>query len=195
MGQTKALNEKGIALIMTLILSAIALAIMAALVYMLTASSQVSGIQKRYRTALDAAKGGADATYRIIGFRGSDPGLALALTAFNIPSGPCLNTKLNNPTLSWGACDSSISINPQTPSTYDMYFQLGTTTQYNVYSKIVSTVVGNSGPDLGLSKPGVVLSNSGEIPVQPVPYLYTIEVEADSSATLERGKYSILYAY
>ena len=54
------LNEKGIALVMVLILSAIALAIMAALVYMLISGTQISGMQKRYRTALEAGVGGAD---------------------------------------------------------------------------------------------------------------------------------------
>ena len=56
-------NERGIALVMVLILSAIALAIMAALIYMITVGTQASGMQKRYRTALEAGKGGADISY------------------------------------------------------------------------------------------------------------------------------------
>lgn len=63
-------NERGVALAMVLILSAVSLAIMAALVYMLTASVQVTGIQQRYRTALDAAKGGTFVAYRFIDLRG-----------------------------------------------------------------------------------------------------------------------------
>ena len=62
-------NEKGIALVMILILSAIALAIMAGLIYMITAGTQISGMQKRYKTALEAGKGGTDITYQLIAAR------------------------------------------------------------------------------------------------------------------------------
>ncbi len=205
-------NEKGIALVMVLILSAIALAIMAALIYMLTASTQVSGIQKRYRTALEAGKGGADVTYRLLAARGNPniptlPACSLPCTgselnclcipASNVGGTDCLTPKLNSPTSAWPAvCSSTISINPNDPSTYDMSFDLGTTTTYRVYSKIVDTVNGNSGGEFGLLKSGVVGSNSGEITVMSMPYFYTIEIDAENRDNpQERAKYSILYEY
>ena len=55
---------------MILILAAIALAIMAGLIYMITASTQISGMQKRYNTALEAGVGGADIAYQFIALRG-----------------------------------------------------------------------------------------------------------------------------
>ncbi len=194
-------NEKGVALMMVLILSAIMLGIMAGLVYMLVASTQVSGIQKRYKTALDSGKGGADVALQLIAARGNlnIPGLtAFNITARSVGAGSvdCLTPKLNKATSAWPqACDSSTVIDPGTQSSYDMFFTLGTTATYNVYAKIVDTVEGNSGGDLGLMKSGVV-TNSGEVQTVSKPYLYTIEVNAQNSANpAERAQYSILYQY
>lgn len=60
-------NERGIALATVLVLSAVCLGIMAALIYMVTAKTQFSGMQKRYYTALEAGKGGTDTIYQVIG--------------------------------------------------------------------------------------------------------------------------------
>ena len=190
-------SEKGIALVMVLILSAVALAIMAGLVYMLTAGTQVSGAQKRYRTALEAGIGGRDITYQVLASRG-DPGIPSINFLLNPNIGGCLTTKLNNPTNGWGACNSSLAINPAVDNTsYDMTFTLpGANATYTVYSKIVDTVEGNSGGDIGLTKGGVVNTNSGEVSMVSIPYLYTIEIQAENAANpAERAKLSVLYQY
>jgi hypothetical protein len=202
-------NERGIALVLVLMLAAISLAIMAALIYMITVSTQVSGIQKRYRTALEAGKGGASVAFQTIA-AGADPNLGL--TNFSIPSTDvdgtnCFIAKLNTPTTDWpkdgggnDICSTSFNIDPTQPSSYDWSFQLGTTAAYNVYAKIVDTVNGNSSRtvDAGgmLLKSGVVNANSGEVPVKSYPYLYTIEIQAvNSSNTAEKADYSVLYEY
>jgi hypothetical protein len=195
-------DERGIALVMVLILSAISLAIMAALVFMLTASTQMSGIQKRYKTALEAGKGGADLTFQLIAARGNlsiegliDP--ATNLPARNVGGTDCLTAKLNTPTTAWPAeCNSSSAIDPANSTTYDMFFDLGTIPTFRVYGKIVDTVEGNSGADIGLQKSGVVSSNSGEVTAMSIPYLYTIEVDSmNRDNPSERARYSILYQY
>jgi hypothetical protein len=197
------LNENGIALVMVLILAVISLAIMAALVYMITSSTQVSGIQKRYRTALEAGKGGAAVSFQTIA-AGGDPNLGLTgflIPAQNVGGTDCFSAKLNTPTASWpAACETSFTIDPATQSTYDWNFQLGNAPAYNVYAKIVDTVNGNSSRavDAGgtLLKSGVVNANSGEVPVQSLPYLYTIEVQATNANNQnEKADYSILYEY
>ncbi len=53
-------DEKGIALITTMVLGFIALGFIGALLYLLTSGTNVSSIEKRYTTALEAAKGGAE---------------------------------------------------------------------------------------------------------------------------------------
>jgi hypothetical protein len=179
---------------MVLILAAIALVIMAGLIYMITSGTQISGMQKRYKTALDAGFGGTDVTFQLIGARG-DPNIPL--TNFLITaSSSCLTDKLNKKTADWGSgCDSSMTVSP---TSHDMHFDLGSSPYptYRVYSKIVDTAEGNSGGDEGLTGKGVVASGSGEVTVVSRPYLYTIEVDAENlSNPAERAKLSVLYQY
>jgi len=197
-------SESGIALVLVLVISVIALAIMAALIYMLTSGTQISGMQKRYRTAQEAGLGGADITYLMIASRGNPniPLTGFSMPAMNVGGVNCLTEKLNNPTyksdgtLNWdAACNNTTNSSPADPTTYDMTFQIGAGQSYAVYSKIVNTVAGNSGGDEGLLKGGVV-SSSGEITVVSVPYLYTLEVDTENTTNrAERSKYSILYEY
>ena len=207
-------NEHGIALVMVMILSTIALAVMAGLIYMVTSGTQISGMQKRYSTAFEAGLGGIDVTYQVILLRGDATNTASFLSTLTNGTGTtpasCVTlssdssctaigsytgiaTKLNLPTSCWSGCDSSMTINTATSTSYDIRFDLGS---YRVYTKIVDTVVGNSGGDEGLIKGGVVTSNTGEITVMSVPYLYTIEVDSENpNNPAERAKLSILYQY
>jgi len=193
-------NEKGIALVMVMVLSVIALVIMAGLIYMLTTGTQLSGSQKRYETALEAGIGGTDVIYQLIAARGN-PNVPLAnflITASNVGGVDCLTPKLNNPTINWpAACSNSMTIDTNTQSTYDMRFDLGggAFPTYRVFAKIVDTVEGNSGGDEGLLRYGVV-SSTGDVTVMSIPYLYTIEVDAENQGNpSERAKLSILYQY
>ena len=198
-------NEKGIALVMVLILSVICLAITSALVYFVTMGTRISGIEKRYETALEATIGGEELTYQLIGSRGdtSNPlhPANLGLTDFSITSSACLTDKLNTATSSvnWVNCSdyskaSSVTIDTADSLTYDMRLDIGTN---NVYAKIVDTVAGNSAGDFGLVKRRVVnLKNRGEIQVPHIPYLYTIEIQSENTAAPdERAKSSVLYEY
>jgi hypothetical protein len=192
------LNEQGIALVMVLILALISLALMSGLVYMVTSGTQVSGVEKRYSTALGAGESGIDIAYQVFSSRGNPYTAAQAATVgFNITaSASCLTDKLNKMTNNWGACDSSLTITPGAAGTYDMTFQLGANPAFSVYTKIVDTVEGNSGGDEGLIKSGVVLSNSGEVTVMHVPYLYTLEIDAENiNNPTERAKLSALCQY
>jgi len=185
-------NEKGFALLFVLILSAIALVMTLGMLFMVSRGSYVSGQQKRYRTAVEAARGGMESMLQLITNKGVPLYGAMLIDATSA-SGQ-LSTKLAFPTTTWGTgVDNAITINPELLSTYDMRIDLGA---YRVYSKIVDTVEGNSGPDEGLVKSGVVSAGSGEVTVVSVPYLYTIEVlsQSQTNAT-ERAKFSVLYQY
>jgi hypothetical protein len=204
-------NESGIALAMALILSVIVLAIITGLLYMITSTTQISGMQKRYKTALEAGIGGSDAIFQLISTRGDpfDATTATYLKYLRTTSDACLTAKLNSTTdaTNWGACAAyakatSLTIDPNDPASYDMQLKLGDPLginpkkEYIVYSKIVDTVEGNSGGDEGLLKSGVVNANTGEVTVMSVPYIYTIEVEAENAANpSERAKLSVLYQY
>jgi hypothetical protein len=182
-------NDKGFALPFVLILAAITLTITLAMIIMLARGSFVSGQQKRYRTAVEASRGGMEAMLQLIASRGNPttpyPNQVLNQSA--------VATKLAGPISTWEELDDAITIDPGNAATYDMRIDLGA---YRVYTKIADTVEGNTGADEGLSNKGVVNSGSGEIQVVSVPYLYTIEVLSQSQANpTERSKLSVLYQY
>jgi hypothetical protein len=194
-------NEKGIALAMILVLSFIALAIMAGLIYMVTTGTQISGMQKRYETAREASKGGVDVSFQVINYRG-DPGIP-GINFYQTTSDLCLDAKFRTTTssLNWSSCSdylkaTQISINPDDPATYDFRFDLGETPTYNVYSKIVDTVEGNTKGGAGeLIQGGVVWAKAEFFPVRK-PYIYTVEVHTENQANPnERAKFSIVYEY
>ena len=181
-------NEKGFALAFVLILAAIALAMTLGMLFMVSRGSYVSGQQKRYRTAVEAGRGGVESMLQLIKSRGVAAGW---MTVDNQAS---LDAKLVTSTTAWVGLDSSITIDPSSPSTYDMWVDLGPT--YRVYSKIVDTVEGNSAASDELLKTGVVNTSSGEVVVVGIPYLYTIEVLSQSRTNAtERSKFSVLYQY
>ena len=119
---------------MILILAAISLVIMAGLLYMITSSTQISGMQKRYKSGLEAGIGGAEVAYQFIALRGDDTATSLVtlLSSINpvittptacVPDSSSvfaglytgLVTKLMVPTTSWGTgCNSTMSIDPDT---------------------------------------------------------------------------------
>jgi len=211
-------SEKGVVLVVVIILSAVVLLVMTTLIYMVTTGTQASGLQKRYKTSLEACEGGADVFYQILALRGASSDQTAFinnLTPFGInvsPTTPAacsglseagatfngLTAKFMSPSASWENCNSTLTIDPADSTTYDMRIQLGTTTRYNVYAKIVATTPGNTGADTALQKSGVTGggAGTGEVPVAAAPYLYAIEaVAVNSSRADERAKLSILYEY
>lgn len=220
-------NEKGVALIVVLVLSAVALAVMAGLLYIVLSRTQISGLQKRYKTALEAGFGGVDIAYQFISLRGdssSQSAFVAELTSFGInpvvsglfvttpasctrsssvacgdlPEYTGLEAKLNLPTSCWAGCSDTQNLNANDNTTFDIAFQLpGSGTAYNVYAKVVDTVLGNSGAGENLIAHGVTDPRQGER--VRLPYMYTLEVEAGNAnqplESRERAKLSILYEY
>ena len=185
-------NEKGFALVFVLILAVIALILTLAMLSMVSRGSFVSGQMKRFRTAVEASQGGMEAMFQLISNGGIPMAWTLVPPVIDNPTG--VQTKLAGPINTWTTgLDNTITIVPDTPSTYDMRIDLGT---YRVYAKVVDTVVGNTGVDLGLLKSGVVSTSSSEVSGLSVPYLYTIEVLSQSQVNpTERSKLSVLYQY
>lgn len=81
-------NQKGIALVMVLVLAMIALAIVSALLFMMTKETVLTGSEKFYRTAEEASTGGAELVMQYLGNGGllaipqSQSGRFLQLPAF-----------------------------------------------------------------------------------------------------------------
>jgi hypothetical protein len=202
-------SEKGIVLVVVLVLAAVALALMTAMIYMITIGTQTSGLQKRYKTALEAGIGGGTVFCQLITERGNPTNIGTAnLTNFNVTTpASCSGTisssgttttglaaKLLTPSKSWNPnCNNTLSITPTDNTTYDMQMDLGT---YRVYAKIVSTTDGNTVDDTGLLNSGVGGTNTGLVAVTPISYLYAVEVVSENSSRIdERAKLSILYQF
>jgi len=192
-------NEKGIALVMVLVLALIALAIVSAMLFMITQGTQMSGSFRFFRTAEEASLGGTEIATQFVKNRGTLPGILLNLA---ITADACLNEKLTLSRSSWtascSATERSLLIDAADDTTFDMRFDLG---NYRVFSKIVDTIEGNS--DTGgivtsgeLGGTGVVASTSGMVNPPHNPFLYKIEVQGQATANpLERARLSVLYAF
>ena len=216
--------ERGVALVVVLVLSAVSLALITALLYMITVGTQTSGMQKRYRTALEASIAGSDLMFQIIEQRGDNTAITSLLNGWtsggissapNIPDAcqgtsyvsgagePVTKLAAKNMTsaTTWNtSCSKGFDVDS---TSYDYKFQVGTTTRYTVYAKITDLREGNTGVGSGSGATShhlvlnpVVGSGGGEIPSPSIPYLYEIEMSTENNANpQEKAKISILYQY
>lgn len=216
-------NEKGIALPMVMMLSVVLLAVMAALIFLITSRTQLSGVQKRYNTAEEAGRGGVGLTYLVIdqavGFNPTttNQNLAAAFAGNLSPFSPVSTTpgacqgatslgqyggitlygiaaKLSTSSSTWQNCDTSPNIDPTTSSTYDLQFDFaGANGNYRAFAKIVDTVEGLVGGG-SLTKGGTVEGIGAQAGSH---FLYTIEVDTVNvnNPTAEKSKFSVLYEY
>ncbi len=185
-------NESGLALVIVMVLAAAAIIIMAGLLYMVTSGTEFSGTAARYTNALQAAVGGVDGARQYIEQQGTAPNLPNILVS---TGSKCMvngqNMKLTTLTQNWPAgCDKSFIINTTDQNTYDFTATLG---NYQVYSKIVDTIPGNTAAASGLVKTGVVETSPGK--VRQIPYIYTLYTLSVSAAGAERSQVSAVYQY
>lgn len=187
----KGLNDKGIALVTALILSLLALVIATATIYMLLQGTEVSGLKKRYTSALGASKGATEATALIISLSGSIPSDLAGITTVSNPS--CFDKKLTNRKVDWGVCDTGETISS---SSYDIKFDLTAYGGYEAYAKIVDTVPGNTLIGESLEVKGVVSGQSGYIKNPTVvPYMYRLEVMGENPDNRETDSAEITALY
>lgn len=205
-------NEKGIALVTSLMLTLLTLTISMVMLYMVLQSTRMSGAHKRYKNSLDAAVGGADivamdALPYLLGFAVSPDGTPL-ITRLNASmflaatagvSDACLQAKLTSKV--WGAACGTASSSIDAKSTPDFTFTLqsqvpglNVPSGFRVYTKIISTTPGSTDMS-GRNLEGQATTGSppGDV---GAPYLYRIEVSSEKvSNPSERANLSLLYAY
>lgn len=214
-------NQKGIALVTSLMLTLISLTIVMFLMYMITSSVKLSGANKRYKTSLEASYGGVDIIAKEVMpqlfTNMSAPTSAISAggfsSAFTFPASTdttaaaCLKMKLKSASSAWGAACSSSSDPKIAP---DMKLTLNATSSdpFSIYTKIVDTVCSDKRPYpegkcTGSDLSGIYLDGgqgvaggTSDIAVQPKPAIYRIEITAErSSNPLEKSKLSVLYAF
>lgn len=206
-------DQRGIALATALLLSLISMIIVITALYFIMQGTRVSGIQKRYQTALEASYGGLDIfgkyvlpniivkSFTLQDFK--DNTLNAALFPSSAP-GPfvstnaCFDQKLLLTSDKWTQCTTTNMLDPK--ANWDLKITLQSEKpqpDYDVYVKIVDTMPGNSdttggGEALighGVTDPGILT------PVH-YPYVYRIEIQAERHRNPdERAQLSVLYAY
>ncbi|MEZ0329750.1 MAG: pilus assembly PilX N-terminal domain-containing protein [Dissulfuribacterales bacterium] len=198
-------NERGVALVTTLILALIGMLMVSSLIYMVQSGIWSSGSRKNYQLALEAAHGGLNILTKDAvqaGIQGS------ALSAVGNYGGlltgattdACFQQKLTQTTSStnWSSCNltdlTTPTFNPDVVFTFTF-----PAPQPNmvVNAKIVNTGRGNSSTSQNvLETGGVESNNSGTVMPQHIPYLYETEVLAQSATNpRERAWLSAIYAY
>jgi hypothetical protein len=202
-------NNKGIALVTSLMLTLITMGIVMGLFYVLTQSIKSSAATKRYRNATEAAYGGSELmAFDIIGNAwknfSSAGGVSNTLVGMYgnvnlavVASNACLTQKLSSPAANWSNCSAlQKSLDLTTiKSSPDLTFLLKGTTSgqhYKVFAKIVDTSSGNTDTAgssmLNANDSAGLLSASGSaynkfgggsVPIQHIPYSYRIDVQGE----------------
>ena len=158
-------SEKGIALVTTLILALVCLALIAGVMILLNVGTKLSGIKGRYTSSVEAAKGGIEDFLQNIPF--NHKGLA---------SDTDYKCKLQQDTSNWSTictnhCTGTNCSSHSSPSDVINFSDWSNTYgNYTVYCKIVDTK-GTSGGD----------------------WFYTIEAVAKGNNTPESAWYTIVY--
>ncbi len=210
-------NEKGIALITALMMSLITLTIIMYLMYMITGSVTESGVNKRYKTVLEASYGSSELIIKEIfplllsdvsksatNLSSSTLASALEITS---TTDSCFQQKLTRPSSKWSA---DCSRSPDAPTNPDVTIKLKSTSldKITVYTKIIETICSDprpypdgkcTGSDLsgvGLDAGSGVSYGTSGVTVQQLPATYRVEIEGQrSSNPLEKTKLSVLYSY
>lgn len=198
-------NEKGIALITSLMLTLLSMTVVMALLYMLTMDISQTGMRKRYKTALEASTGGAQMMLREIlpqilqnydsTTLASDLERTFSDFSLTVTSATCLRQKFTNSTANWGSACSQ-TLNPGDTPDMSMTLQATNGTPYTVYTKVIDTIKGNTDlSGLQLDGDGVTSSQSTITP-QSIPYIYRLEVRGQRSTNpTEQARISVLYSY
>lgn len=200
-------SERGAALITALMLTMLTLVIALTLLTMITTGTKVSGSQKRYRSSLAAAQGGAELLAAEIVPRLFQAGSLdlleqdYALINLQLDDAACLKQKLEQPVGGWSNCSAAqASTDPaQAP---DISFRLAgepPAKGFLVTSKIVDTTPGNSdasGNDL-LDPGGAVSSRDDTVRPRHVPAMYNLSVQGgrEEAGSREKARLSVLYSY
>jgi len=182
-------SQRGIALIVVLIVAAIVIALSGIAYQFLIKGTIISGVNLRYQAANSALAAGSKYTKWVIDqYRASD---SMPAPQFGASDSSCLKIKLSSITSSWGSCPATADpIN-----NYDIKLKLGS---YTVYAQIIETLFGNTKSSGGqnLNTGSVSKNKTGTNTITPPasPFLYRIELIAAKSNDVQ-SQVSALFGY
>jgi hypothetical protein len=216
-------NEKGIILVLVLLIAFMGLAMVAASLYMATLGTQMSGYTKQYRTVEEASYGGTQIFTEYMNNMGTFNLPTITAGIYQFPAGcncenggtpkdlnagnaeTCRCDKMCLPTAQWNLnlCGENphVSLDPTVVSDLQANFPSTANSQWTVFAKVVDTVQGNTDTS-GIVKSGqlesggVVDSNSGVSSPAANPYIYRMEVRAEATNNpTNLSNFSVIYAH
>lgn len=204
-------QERAIALVSILGLIVIGSVLLGLFLYMLHRGTDISILEKKYRSEKEAALGATEFLSNevlpdSIELASYSPSIASRILAkYSFPEGvsmsflttdDCLRDKLLKETGEWSsACDRSSD--PKTSPDLKFTLRSEDPVPFAVYVKIVDTIPGNTNTrQVTLEGTGVTESQTGLITPQHFPYLYRIEIQAERELNpKERVNLEVLYSF
>ena len=203
------LNNKGVALIVSLFVALIILVLGGMALYVSMESTKISGGFKQYRSSIEAAIGAYNETDKII------MSLNIVNSTITYPDSlvdkniSCLKSKLKTPVDQWNEIadnangDGCPSVSKMRSTKvddimqyYDLKYKIG---DYNVYVKVVSSTKGNTSNVSGNGRTvGGTTANKkgGNTNISRAKYLYRVEIVSISSVNNnDKTLISLLYGY
>lgn len=198
-------NNNGFALVTSLMLTLLSLTVVLALLLIITQGTKLSGLNKKYKTAVEASYGGAEILAKeILPFvmqnysattLKTDLESKFSSVQLDVASASCLQAKLTKQTSAW---PSTCSNTPDPKRSPDITYKMAATTgnPFVVYSKIVDTTAGNTDiSGISLEGAGVAESSSILTP-QHFPYIYRLELQGERQSNAgAQANIEVLYAY
>lgn len=204
-------NEKGVALVVSMMFALICLAMILTLLYFVLATTKNSGAQTRYRSSLEASYGATDLLTKTVIprlFSNYSSGYLSLATDFGgsgsldmvLGNKDVLKEKMFKNTAEWSGLAMKTTNPKQSPDiTFTLPGQNGSQ-GYKVYTKIVDTTTGvglldASGIDYLDSGIGVAGAGSATQTMR-TPNIYTLEVQGEKATNpKEKANLSVVYAY
>lgn len=190
-------NERGVALVMALILGLIGMLMIASLLYMAGTGTWTSGSKKRYQTALEVSHGGMNFFAKEIIQRGvGGTPLSTMGTYGGILTSLIADADFTTKLTTTGDINDGVYPDDNPDATLTLPFT-APTPNMTVNTAILRTSRGNSGTSSNvLVGGGVVNNSSGTVTPQHIPYLFQTEIQGQSAAnSRERARLSGTYAY
>ena len=206
------LDQKGVALVMVLVIISISTVMIVALLYFIQKGTEISGLDKKYQTAKEASLGAVELLTKeilplAIVAAGVAPSSSLttALGNYNtitsatitaVATNACFSDKLLKSTTNWASGCSSTS-DPKTSPDITFTLSGASALPFSVSTKIVDTISGNTDTSgITLEGMGAGEGTGSVISAQHFPYMYTIEVQGErQNNPSERTNIEVLYAY
>lgn len=161
-------NQKGIALIVAILLSFLALTLIGGLLWLIVSSTQISGMYKQYASAKDACVGGAEVIIDSL-YWGQPPSLPPG--TYSVKNPDCFyHIKREKPTQYWGSCTNVY------PDLIINFGKINSSSDfYTVNATITSTNIALAGP----------LQSGGKT--------YAISIDASNTTKLDKAGIDFVY--